>query len=77
MLDVTPPPGYDISDYWGRPNTSDRYAAFWNRVYDLAAERNPDVKITTFLYWQTFQAPWATSSSTGTSSASSAPGRGE
>ena len=56
-LDVTPPPGYDVSDYWGRPNTSDRYAAFWKRVYDLAVQRNPDIKITTFMYWQTFPAP--------------------
>jgi|GEM_PF-746610 len=56
-LDVTPPPGYDLSDYWGRPTTSDRYAAFWKRVYDLAVKRNPDIKITTYLYWQTFPAP--------------------
>lgn len=56
-LDVTPPSGYDLSEYWGRPNTSDRYAVFWKRVHDLAAKRNPDVRITTFLYWQTFQAP--------------------
>lgn len=56
-LDVAPPPDYDVSDYWGRPNTSDRYAAFWKRVYDLAVQRNPDIKITTFMYWQTFPAP--------------------
>jgi hypothetical protein len=56
-MDVAAPPHYDVSDYWGRPNTSDRYAAFWKRVYDLAVQRNPDIKITTHMYWQTFPAP--------------------
>lgn len=36
---------------------SDRYAKFWRDMYVRAAEKNPNVKVTTFLYWQTFHAP--------------------
>lgn len=40
-----------------RPVVSDRYARFWQAVYDLAVKRNPDVVITTFLYWNYLPAP--------------------
>ena len=36
---------------------SDRYARFWKTIYDLAVERNPDVVVTTYLYWNYFPAP--------------------
>lgn len=36
---------------------SDRYARFWQAVYDRAVERNPEVVITTFLYWNYLFAP--------------------
>ncbi|MFA6931100.1 MAG: DUF4838 domain-containing protein, partial [Lentisphaeria bacterium] len=36
---------------------ADRYGRFWREVYDQAVKRNPDVKISTFFYWPTFQAP--------------------
>lgn len=36
---------------------SDRYVKFWKTVREMAAEHNPDVTITTFLYWNYFPAP--------------------
>lgn len=56
-LDVSAPEGYDLSNVWTRRVISDRYAAFWKRVYDLAVQRNRNVTIHTYLYWQTFPAP--------------------
>lgn len=44
------------SDYEPRM-VSDRYARFWKTIQELAAERNPDVTVTTFLYWNYFPAP--------------------
>lgn len=39
------------------PMTSNRYARFWQTIHDMAAEQNPDVQITTFLYWNYLPAP--------------------
>lgn len=36
---------------------SDRYARFWKTIYDMAVKRNPNVKVTTFLYVNYFPAP--------------------
>lgn len=36
---------------------SDRYAKFWKRVYDLAAQKKPDVVVTTYLYVNYWPAP--------------------
>ena len=36
---------------------SDRYARFWNTVYDMAVKRNPDVKIAVLLYCNYLPAP--------------------
>jgi hypothetical protein len=35
----------------------DRYARYWKAVYDLAVKRNPDVKISAYLYHNTLPAP--------------------
>ncbi len=43
--------------YYRPRQVSDRYARFWKTIYDKAAEKNPDVIVTTFIYWQTFPAP--------------------
>lgn len=37
--------------------TSDRYARFWQSIYDKAVKRNPDVIIAVFLYMHYFHAP--------------------
>lgn len=36
---------------------SDRYARFWKAIREAAAEKNPDVLVTTFLYWNYLPAP--------------------
>jgi len=36
---------------------SGRYARFWKTIRDKAAEHNPDVTVTTFLYWNYLPAP--------------------
>lgn len=36
---------------------SDRYARFWNTIYEMAVDQNPDVQISTFLYVNYFPAP--------------------
>ncbi len=38
-------------------NVSDRYARFWKTIYDMAKARNPNVTVTSFLYWNYFPAP--------------------
>ncbi|MFA9479336.1 DUF4838 domain-containing protein [Phycisphaerales bacterium AB-hyl4] len=40
-----------------QPLMSDRYARFWKQVYELAVQRNPDVQVTSFLYWNYMPAP--------------------
>ena len=40
-----------------RPSTSNRYARFWKTLYEMAAERNPDVTGGTFLYFNYLSAP--------------------
>lgn len=37
--------------------TSNRYARFWKAIHDLASKRNPDVTITSFLYYSYLPAP--------------------
>ena len=37
--------------------TSGRYARFWQIIQEMAAERNPDVTVSTFLYMHYFPAP--------------------
>ena len=39
------------------PLRSNRYARFWKTIYDMAVERDPDVRISVYLYWTTFPAP--------------------
>ncbi len=39
------------------PVVSNRYARFWNTIAEMAAERDPDVVVTTFLYWNYMPAP--------------------
>ena len=50
-----PPPDFALNMY--RPLVSDRYARFWTTIRDMAAQRNPDVLVTTFLYWNYQPAP--------------------
>ncbi len=40
-----------------QPMVSNRYARFWKTIREMAAERNPDVVVTTFLYWNYIPAP--------------------
>ncbi len=39
------------------PVVSNRYARFWNTIAEMAAEKDPDVVVTTFLYWNYMPAP--------------------
>ncbi len=50
------PPEFAIQDYQPRLVT-DRYARFWKTIYDQASMINPNVRVTTFLYWNYFPAP--------------------
>jgi len=50
------PPGFARPDYTPRC-VSDRYAKFWKTIYDQAVRRNPNVRVTTFLYWNYLPAP--------------------
>ncbi len=50
-----PIPRFAINLY--RPAVSDRYARFWQTIQDEAVKRNPDVLITTFLYFNYLPAP--------------------
>lgn len=57
------PPSEPIPDFASglyRPmGVSDRYARFWLTIQKMAAKRNPDAVITTFLYWNYLPAPVA------------------
>lgn len=50
------PPDFARDDYHPRM-VSDRYARFWKTIQAMAAERNPEVTVTTFLYLNNFPAP--------------------
>ena len=49
--DAPQPEGFSLH------STSNRYARFWKAVQDLAAKRNPDVQVATFLYMSYMWAP--------------------
>lgn len=71
--DVEPPEGYypdlhrmgwdgaleGLSEYddFIPMNVSDRYARFWKLMHEKAKERNPNVSVNTYLYWNYFPAP--------------------
>lgn len=71
--DVEAPPGYYPDLYrmgwdgeWNEPApyddflpqaVSDRYARFWKTIHAMAAARNPEVIVSTYLYWNYFPAP--------------------
>ncbi len=48
-------PGFAGRDY--DPFMSNRYARFVKTIYDKAVKIDPDVKVSTYLYWYTFPAP--------------------
>ncbi len=50
-----PGPAFAKEDF--EPLTSLRYAKFWKAVRELAVQRNPKVKVGSFLYWNYFPAP--------------------
>lgn len=47
----------ELDDSEKRLVTSNRYARFWKTIQAMASERNPDVRVTTFLYWNYMPAP--------------------
>lgn len=56
-LDAPHPEGLDLSHVWMGRVLADRYAKLWQSVFERARRINPEVRITSFLYWQTFHAP--------------------
>lgn len=50
------PPDFAKQDYEPQM-VSDRYARFWQTIYEMAVKRNPNVKVTTYLYWNYLPAP--------------------
>ena len=56
-LDEPHPEGLDLSHVWMRRVLADRYAKLWQAAFERARRINPEVRITSFLYWQTFHAP--------------------
>ncbi|MDD4103211.1 MAG: DUF4838 domain-containing protein [Kiritimatiellae bacterium] len=49
--------GHVLHGFYRPMCTSDRYARFWQSVQQLAAKRNPDALVTTYLYYGYFPAP--------------------
>ncbi len=49
--------GHVHSGFYDPMCTSDRYARFWQTVQRLAAERNPEALVTTYVYYGYFPAP--------------------
>lgn len=46
-----------LYESFGRHHVADRYARFYQTIYDLASEQDPDVKVTGYLYWSYLMAP--------------------
>jgi hypothetical protein len=49
--------GHVLSGFYHPMCTSDRYARFWATVQRLAAQRNPQALVTTYIYYSYFPAP--------------------
>ena len=49
--------GHTLSGFYNPMCTSDRYARFWHTIQQMAAQRNPDALVTTFIYYNYFPAP--------------------
>jgi len=49
--------GHVLPGFYRPMCTSDRYARFWQSVQKLAAERNPEALVTTYIYYNYFPAP--------------------
>lgn len=49
--------GHVLDGFYNPVPTSDRYARFWQTIQRMAAERNPDALVTTFIYYRYFPAP--------------------
>lgn len=56
-LDAPHPEDLDLRYVWMGRVLADRYADFIREVSERARRVNPGVRITNFLYWQTFHAP--------------------
>jgi hypothetical protein len=56
-LDAPHPEDLDLSHVWMGRVLADRYAKLYQAAFERARRINPEVRITTFLYWQTFHAP--------------------
>ncbi len=50
------PPSF-AENLWQPQMVSDRYAKFWKTIARRAIKRNPDVYVTTYLYWNYLPAP--------------------
>ena len=51
--------GHVLRGFYDPMCTSGRYARFWQAVWNLAADRNPDALVTTYIYYNYFPSPAA------------------
>lgn len=49
--------GHVLRGFYDPMCTSDRYARFWSVIRQMAAERNPEAVVTTYIYYGYFPAP--------------------
>ncbi len=49
--------GHVLKGFYDPMCTSDRYARFWQTIQRMAAKRNPDTLVTTYIYYGYFPAP--------------------
>lgn len=56
-LEKPRPEGLDLSHVYMRRVLADGYTKLWQTAFERARRINPEVKVTSFLYWQTFHAP--------------------
>jgi hypothetical protein len=56
-MDGPQPENFQWDYVIGKRVVSDRYAKFWQLIYERAKEKNPDVRVVAFLYRETFSAP--------------------
>ena len=49
--------GHVLAGFYVPMCTSDRYARFWATIQQMAAERNPEALVTTYIYYSYFPAP--------------------
>lgn len=56
-LQQCPPFSAGLYKSFGAHHVADRYARFYQTIYEMASRKDPDVKVSGFLYWSYLMAP--------------------